>query len=260
MGCSVSARPFSGPDQPPFHHPHVSNPPLQRTPQVPRRHNGDSGGLGEYRPRPPRGHLHGHPRPRGSDPVRLPHRGKRRRHRPEPQPSLRGCCAGDRPRRPPSRGRGQKHPQQRHRHGRDRDGRDRADDPQQSRRPPLPARQGAQQRGPADETPLPRPAPSPHVAQPAPAPPHHQGDPRPPRRGRLHRDRDAHPLEVDARRRPRLPRALAPQPRQVLRPAPGPAAIQADDDGGRIGKILPDCPLFPRRGSPRRPPARVHPG
>ena len=76
---------------------------------------------------------------------------------------------------------------------------------------------------------------------------------------RLRRDRDAEPDQVDARRRPRLHRAVAPPAGHGLRPAPEPAAAQAAADGRRPRPLLPDRPLLPRRGRPGRPPARVHP-
>jgi hypothetical protein len=44
---------------------------------------------------------------------------------------------------------------------------------------------------------------------------------------RLHRGRDPHPDQEHPRRRARLPRAQPRQPRHVLRPAAGPAAVQA---------------------------------
>ena len=54
-----------------------------------------------------------------------------------------------------------------------------------------------------------------------------------PRRARLHRHRDADPLQVDARGRARVPRALAHPPRPVLRAAAVAAALQADADDAR---------------------------
>ncbi len=57
----------------------------------------------------------------------------------------------------------------------------------------------------------------------------------------------------------RLPGAGAAAAGVVLRAAAEPAAVQAVADGGRDGAVLPDRPLLPRRGFPRRPPARVHP-
>ena len=49
------------------------------------------------------------------------------------------------------------------------------------------------------------------------------------------------------------------KPGQLVRPAAEPAAVQAAADGGRHGALLPDRPLLPRRGLPRRPAAGVHP-
>ena len=49
------------------------------------------------------------------------------------------------------------------------------------------------------------------------------------------------------------------QPGQLVRAAADPAAVQAAADGRRAGALLPDRPLLPRRGLPRRPAAGVHP-
>ena len=46
---------------------------------------------------------------------------------------------------------------------------------------------------------------------------------------------------------------------QLVRAAAEPPAVQAAADGRRHGALLPDRPLLPRRGLPRRPPAGVHP-
>ena len=78
-------------------------------------------------------------------------------------------------------------------------------------------------------------------------------------RARLRRDRDADADPLDAGGRPRLPGAGPAAARLVLCAAAEPAAVQAAADGGRHGAVLPDRPLLPRRGLPRRPPARVHP-
>ncbi len=54
---------------------------------------------------------------------------------------------------------------------------------------------------------------------------------------------------------------LVPSPRlpgAVLRAAPVAADLQAGADGGGLRPLLPARPLLPRRGSARRPPARVH--
>ncbi len=77
------------------------------------------------------------------------------------------------------------------------------------------------------------------------------------RRGvRRDRDADAHPL--DARGRARLPRARAPRGRLLVRAAAVAPAVQAAPHGRGHGALLPDRTLLPRRGLPRRPPARVH--
>jgi aspartyl-tRNA synthetase len=47
--------------------------------------------------------------------------------------------------------------------------------------------------------------------------------------------------------------------RALVRPAAEPPAVQAAAHGGRARALLPDRPLLPRRGLPRRPPAGVHP-
>ena len=47
--------------------------------------------------------------------------------------------------------------------------------------------------------------------------------------------------------------------RQLVRPAAEPPAVQAAAHGRGDGALLPDRPLLPRRGLPRRPPAGVHP-
>ena len=85
------------------------------------------------------------------------------------------------------------------------------------------------------------------------------GRPRGAARARLRRGRDAHPDPLDPRGRPRLPGARPPAARLLVRAAAEPAAVQAAAHGRRDGALLPDRPLLPRRGLPRRPPARVHP-
>ena len=54
---------------------------------------------------------------------------------------------------------------------------------------------------------------------------------------------DPHRLQSGGRAR--LPRPLPPAPRQVLRSAPGAAAIQAAIDGRRLRPLLPDRAVFP---------------
>ena len=59
---------------------------------------------------------------------------------------------------------------------------------------------------------------------------------------------------------PGLPGALPEAPGQVLRPAPGPPAVQAAADDRRLRPLFPDRPLLPGRGRPGRPlPRRVLP-
>ena len=114
-------------------------------------------------------------------------------------------------------------------------------------------------RGGAAQAPLPRPAPDrPERRDPA-AQQGQQGRPRRARRARLRRDRDPDADPVDARGRPRLPGAGPAAAGQLVRPAAEPAAVQAAADGRRHGALLPDRPLLPRRGLPRRPAAGVHP-
>ena len=117
----------------------------------------------------------------------------------------------------------------------------------------------AGRRGAAPQVPLSRHPPR-ADGQPADPPePPRPGDPRGPPRQRLRRDRDAEPHQVDARRRARLHRPVAAPARERLRAAAEPAAAQAAADGRRHRPLLPDRPLLPRRGPPRRPPAGVHP-
>ena len=85
-----------------------------------------------------------------------------------------------------------------------------------------------------------------------------QGDPRPPRGRGLPGDRDADPDPLDPRGRARLPRAEPPGAGLLVRAAAVAAALQAAADDRRLRALLPDRPLLPRRGLPRRPPARVH--
>ncbi len=114
------------------------------------------------------------------------------------------------------------------------------------RRPGLPGGDPAQ-------VPLPRPAPREAARQ------HHapRGDHRfaapADARGRVLRVPDPDPHRLLAGRRARLPGAVAPASGQVLRPAAGPAAVQAADDDRRLRPVLPDRAVLPRRGRPRRP-------
>ena len=81
-------------------------------------------------------------------------------------------------------------------------------------------------------------------------------DPHPHEGRRLLRIPDADPDRVVAGRRARLPGAVAPASRQVLRAAAGAAAVQAAADGGGLRPLFPDRAVLPRRGRARRPLAR----
>ena len=144
------------------------------------------------------------------------------------------------------------------RHRRDRGQRHHADGAGGERAAAVPARRDRRRGGPA-AVPLPGPAPrGPGQRNPVAL----QGECRRPRcagRARLRRDRDADADPLDPGGRPRLPGARPAAARLVLRAAAEPAAVQAAADGGRHGALLPDRPLLPRRGFPRRPPAGVHP-
>ena len=65
------------------------------------------------------------------------------------------------------------------------------------------------------------------------------------RRPAMARTMQTHPLQIHAGRRTGLPGALPPGARQILRAAPGPAAIQAAAHGGWHGTLFPNCPLLP---------------
>src|SRR5262249_29256928 len=73
-----------------------------------------------------------------------------------------------------------------------------------------------------------------------------QLDPPPHDRAGVHRIPDADPDRLLAGGRARLPGALAPASGQVLRPAAGPAAVQAAADGLWLRPLLPDRALLPR--------------
>ena len=79
-------------------------------------------------------------------------------------------------------------------------------------------------------------------------------------RGRLLRVPNADPDRLIARRRARLPGAVADAPRQVLRAAAGAAAVQAAHHDRGLRPLFPDRAVLPRRGRARRPqPGRVLP-
>ncbi len=60
----------------------------------------------------------------------------------------------------------------------------------------------------------------------------------------LHRHRDPDAVQVHARGRARVPRALAHPPRHVLRAAAVAAAVQADADDGGLRPLLPDLQVL----------------
>jgi hypothetical protein len=80
-----------------------------------------------------------------------------------------------------------------------------------------------------------------------------------PRRSRVPRRGDPDPGRLHPGGRPRHPGAEPAPAGSLLRPAAVAAAVQAVADDRRGRAVLPDRPLLPRRGLPRRPPARVHP-
>ena len=67
----------------------------------------------------------------------------------------------------------------------------------------------------------------------------------------LSRDRDAVHDALDSGRRARLPGAQPRRAREVLRPAPIAADLQATADGGGIRQVFSDRALLPRRRSAR---------
>ena len=74
----------------------------------------------------------------------------------------------------------------------------------------------------------------------------------------LSRNRNAVHDALHARRRARLSGAQPRAAGHLLRAAAIAADFQAAADGQRVREIFPDRALLPRRGSARRPPARVH--
>ena len=71
-------------------------------------------------------------------------------------------------------------------------------------------------------------------------------------RRRLLRVPDADPDRVVPRRRARLPRAVAPPSRQVLRTAAGAATVQAAPHGGGLRPLFPDRAVLPATRTPAR--------
>jgi hypothetical protein len=87
-----------------------------------------------------------------------------------------------------------------------------------------------------------------------------QVDPRLFRQPGVHRGRDAGAVQEHARRRARVPRAVAHSRGTILRALAVAAAVQADPHGGGRGAVFPDRPLLPRRGLAGGPADGVHAG
>ena len=228
----------------------------------PRGPAGAAGRLGPPPPRPGRTRLHRPARPRGAGAALLQSRTGRRprswrvRRRREPRRS--SSCAGTVALRPEAVARRRSSPR----------ARSRCTSPisrswarRRRRRFPWPGRR--RRSWPAEELRLKhrvldlrRPELQRNLDPPPPA-----AAARPPDADRagLSRDRDADPHEADARRRARLPGAEPHSPGRVLRAAAVAADLQAAADGGGLRPLLPDRALLPRRGSPGRPAAGVHP-
>ena len=235
-----------------------ADPLLQRPPTRSRRRDRRPRRLGEHLSGPfevPG--LHRPPRPARPDPGgvrfrRRPRRGGRGRA----GPSTRGRDRGEGCRPGPGRRR-----QPEARHGRDRTAGGGARDPEQGRDPPDPPRRrrgGEDERGDPPSEPLPRPAATEDAADPrdsfAGRAVHPFVLPRP----GLPRDRDPPADQVDPGGRPRLRRPQPTRGRFVVRPAPEPAALQADPDDRGLRAVHPTAEVPSRRGSPGRPPGRVH--
>ena len=158
--------------------------------------------------------------------------------------------------RAPRRGRGQPRPA-------DRRGRARGGGAGAARRlgdAAVPDRRGRPGgRGASPPLPLPRPPQGADARQRDPPPRGRQGDPRLPLGRGLPGGRDADHDPLDPRGRARLPGAEPALARRLVRAAAVAPALQAAPDDRRLRALLPDRPLLPRRGLPRRPPARVHP-
>ena len=103
------------------------------------------------------------------------------------------------------------------------------------------------------------PAPPADAAQPDAALPRVDRSAQVPGSAGLHRHRNPDADQEHARRRARLPGALARERRPLLRAAAVAAAVQADADGVGLRPLLPDHQVLPRRRPARRPSAGIHP-
>ena len=200
--------------------------------RIDRRYLGADGhadGLGAPPPRPRRRHLRRPARPRRPRADRVQSRPRRRRFAAAEIAAQRVRDPRDGPRAAAPRGRRQSEPRLR----RDRGARARHRDPQRGADAAVPARRREPVGDRAPAAPGDRPAPPADAEEPDAAPPRGDGRAQVPRRARLHRHRDARALQVDARRRARVPRAVAHPSRHVLRAAAVAAALQADADDRR---------------------------
>ena len=233
----------------------MARPAGQHAPHRGRGPHGRRRRLGCDAPRPRRARLHRRPRRggRGSGGREPGERARCRRDGARPAQRVRDPCP--RPRRAP---------RSRDRQPRDGDRRDRdpgggARDPLPLDAAPVPARRGGRRRDDPHPLPLARPAPledaaeHPHAREARLDHPQRDGI-----RG-LRRHRDADHGQADSRGRTRLPRADAPAARALLRAAAEPADLQAAARDLRIRAVLPDRPLLPGRGSPRRSPPGADP-
>ena len=233
-------------DHAPLPHPHLRRPERGR-----HRCRRAPGRMVQPHPRPRRRTVH---RPAG--PLRH-HPGRGRPGQPGFRPGREAAVGMGRARRrprapPPDRNRERRHVD---RAGRALRRRDRGAGPRSRTAPPGRRRAGLSRGDPA-QVPLPRPAPRAAAQQHRAALPHHRQPAHPDEGPGLHRVPDPDPHGLLARGRPRLPRAVAHPPRQVLRAAAGTAAVQAAHHGGGLRSVFPDRAVLPRRGRPRRPLAR----
>ena len=210
--------------------------------------------LGASPPRPRRGDLHRPARPRRIGPDRL--RSRSRRHvQGRRVGAQRVRAAHHRQGAPPSC----RHDQCEHHQRRDRDPVPRDRGAEHRADTAVPARRREPVRDRASDPPRNRPAPPADAEEHDAALQGGDGVPPFPRQPRLHRHRDADADQVHAGGCTRLSGAVARSAGRILRIAAIAAVVQAVADGCGLRPLLPDHQMLPRRGSARRPPARIHP-